>query len=175
MDISNQHRQIQNLMIEAGQKALSMREEGQLETSFKSADENPYSIVTEADKESSRILTTGLQELFPDTMIISEEQDAHSETGEYDNAIIIDPIDGTRGFSSGGNNFGVLVGFVENKNPVRGYAYYPGRTKSFYFTHPSTKGAFSQVAKTTDGLTDFGSSISLENKPNKQHSNRIRI
>ena len=51
----------------------------------------------------SRIVTTGLSNLFPNLEVISEEDETHNNFGQYGDAILVDPIDGTGTFNRGKN------------------------------------------------------------------------
>ena len=106
-----QHQVIINLAIKAGQTALLMRKLGQLNARQKTGED--YSTVTDADIEASKILVSGLSKLFSEYEIISEEDPTHHEFGQYGDAILIDPIDGTGHFSKGGESFSVLVSLIK--------------------------------------------------------------
>jgi histidinol-phosphatase len=72
----------------------------------KKADRTP---VTIADKESEVVIMETIKRTFPDHAFLTEESGAHS--GDRDKRWIVDPIDGTRGFSRGGKFWGPLVAF----------------------------------------------------------------
>jgi 3'(2'), 5'-bisphosphate nucleotidase len=90
-------------------------------------------VVTEADKESERIIISFLKSLTPDIPIISEEQvsgdprldelpnDSETKTFFW----LIDPLDGTEGFIRKKVRFSVNIGLVRNNKPMLGVIYFP--------------------------------------------------
>lgn len=88
--------------------------------------------VTLADRSSEIKLIARLKDLYPEALFIGEEQDAQDikglkdKLGQEDNAVfIIDPLDGTREFVDGGENFYVLISCVMNGQIIAGYIYHP--------------------------------------------------
>ena len=141
-----QHREVIALIIQAGQIALKMREAGQLNPRQKG--EETYSTVTDADIEVSRIVTTGLSNLFPNLEVISEEDETHNNFGQYGDAVLVDPIDGTGTFNRGDAKFSVLVAFIQNKKPIHGFAYFPDpRISKIYHTSPVNDNSYEQVVE----------------------------
>jgi histidinol-phosphatase len=63
--------------------------------------------VTAADREAEAAILAVLREAFPDHAVLAEESGAHGAAGE--SRWIVDPLDGTRGFSRGGSFWGPLV------------------------------------------------------------------
>ncbi|MEM9594805.1 MAG: 3'(2'),5'-bisphosphate nucleotidase CysQ [Acidobacteriota bacterium] len=88
--------------------------------------------VTEADVESQRILIAGLRRSHPDVPYIAEESDAApwGERRSWQRAWLIDPLDGTREFVAGRDEFTINVGLVDRGRPVAGVVHAPiqGRT-----------------------------------------------
>ena len=74
----------------------------------KKADRTP---VTVADRESEAVIMETIRKTFPDHAFLTEESGAHQ--GDPKQRWIVDPIDGTRGFSRGGKFWGPLVAFEE--------------------------------------------------------------
>jgi len=74
--------------------------------------------VTEADRAAERVIRKKLQECFPEYSILGEEYGAEgrSEGPEW----IIDPIDGTIGFSRGIPLFSTLIALAVDREPVVG-------------------------------------------------------
>lgn len=81
-----------------------------------------YDPVTEADKNVEHLIRRRIGERYPGHRIVGEE---HGTTGAGDTWWIIDPIDGTRAFISGMPNWGILLGYVEDKQPVVGAMHQP--------------------------------------------------
>lgn len=69
--------------------------------------------VTEADREASRIIVSGLAEAFPEDAILSEEEPDDTERRLATERVwIIDPIDGTAGFVKKDGDFSVQIGLA---------------------------------------------------------------
>lgn len=69
--------------------------------------------VTEADREASRIIVSGLADAFPDDAILSEEEPDDTERRLATERVwIIDPIDGTAGFVKKDGDFSVQIGLA---------------------------------------------------------------
>jgi 3'(2'), 5'-bisphosphate nucleotidase len=76
--------------------------------------------VTEADMAADRIIGEGLARLVPDVPVLSEER-AHLATPHYDGSFfLIDPLDGTKEFVAGRNEFTVNLALVMNGTPLLG-------------------------------------------------------
>jgi len=74
--------------------------------------------VTAADKEAEATIRALLREEFPDHDFIGEETGALDRGAQY--AWVVDPIDGTRGFTRGGKFWGGLVGLVSEGRSLAG-------------------------------------------------------
>jgi len=76
--------------------------------------------VTEADFAADRIIADGLKRLAPDIPALSEER-AASVGGDWsDTFFLIDPLDGTKEFLAGRDEFTVNLALVENGAPLLG-------------------------------------------------------
>ena len=73
--------------------------------------------VTEADRAAERVIREHLERAFPDFGVLGEE---YGESGGDGPRWIIDPIDGTIGFSRGIPLFTTLIALVEAGEPVLG-------------------------------------------------------
>lgn len=85
------------------------------------------SLVTEADFAANEILVSGVQRLFPDDGILSEELPADKALQSMDRVWIIDPLDGTTHFAQGQDDFSVLIGLCERGAMTYGIMYFPAR------------------------------------------------
>ncbi len=74
--------------------------------------------VTEADRAAERVIRRRLQESFPEFSILGEEYGAEGRSGRPE--WIIDPIDGTIGFSRGIPLFSTLIALAVDGEPVMG-------------------------------------------------------
>src|SRR5690242_4341800 len=63
--------------------------------------------VTTADRESEAAIFGVIRESFPDHTLLGEETGEHAGVGS--SRWIVDPLDGTRGFTRGGSFWGPLV------------------------------------------------------------------
>lgn len=135
--------------------------------------------VTAADREASRIITTGLAEAFPADGILSEEETDNLEKRlASDRVWIIDPIDGTAGFIKKDGDFAVQIGLAENGIPVLGVVLFPARNAFYY----AVKGSGSYLVENEDtpvrmqvsGETDF-SAMNLAISRNHRSKNMSRI
>ena len=89
--------------------------------------------VTAADREASRIITSGLADAFPGDGILSEEEaDDPNKRMASERVWIIDPIDGTSGFIKKDGDFCVQIGLTENGIPVLGVVLLPARNAFYY-------------------------------------------
>lgn len=87
--------------------------------------------VTEADREAERAMRKHLAETCPDHAVLGEE---FGETGPDDARYqwILDPVDGTAGFTIGVPLFGTLVGLLENGKPTVGVIHFPAINETVY-------------------------------------------
>ncbi|SPF77965.1 inositol monophosphatase family protein [Pseudoprimorskyibacter insulae] len=87
-------------------------------------------LVTDADRESEKMIARGLLRMFPNALIIGEE-DISENPGTLDKipeaelAFTIDPVDGTWNFANGLSTFGVIISMLRFGRPVFGLLYDP--------------------------------------------------
>jgi histidinol-phosphatase len=103
------------------------------------ADRSP---VTAADRASEAAILRIIQEAFPTHAILAEESGAHS--GDEANRWIVDPLDGTRGFSRGGVFWGPLVAFEQEGEVVVGAMAMPALGQHYWAA--KGRGAFKNGA-----------------------------
>ncbi len=86
--------------------------------------------VTEADLVSQKISLQGLEEFgYP---IISEEREDNNQRLRHDKVWLVDPLDGTKDFLNRTGEFSVMIGLVENGEPVLGIVYQPVKDIFYY-------------------------------------------
>lgn len=95
-------------------------------------------VVTEADLIANNILIRAIKKKHPTHAIISEETGEHQNGAEY--CWIIDPLDGTRNFTTKVPMFGVMVGLARNGKMEMATIYNPC-TNELFFAQKG-KGAF---------------------------------
>jgi 3'(2'), 5'-bisphosphate nucleotidase len=78
--------------------------------------------VTAADEASETIIREGLSRLAPSVPIVSEEQASHDrpQTGSRGSYFLVDPLDGTKEFISGSDEYTVNIAVVTDGVPVLG-------------------------------------------------------
>jgi myo-inositol-1(or 4)-monophosphatase len=87
-------------------------------------------IVTEADDRANRIITTVIQNEFPEHSIFSEES-AYVE-GTAPHTWVIDPVDGTGNFTHGNPNYAVSIALLSDGRPVMGVVSVPETGEVFH-------------------------------------------
>ncbi|MEM1400877.1 MAG: 3'(2'),5'-bisphosphate nucleotidase CysQ [Pseudomonadota bacterium] len=114
---------IETLAIEAGAVALEMRDKAIQEAETKE-DGSP---VTEADRQAEVMIEAGLAAKFPNIPIVGEERVSGGTMPDISGGLfwLVDPIDGTKDFVSGGPEFTVNIGLIEAWQPVAGVVYAP--------------------------------------------------
>jgi 3'(2'), 5'-bisphosphate nucleotidase len=90
------------------------------------------SAVTEADHASEAIILAGLRKALPGCTVIAEEETAAGRTiAPTQEFWLVDPLDGTREFTSGGDDFAVNIGLVRNGMPALGVVGVPAKDEIF--------------------------------------------
>lgn len=84
---------------------------------------NDSDVVTNADKESEKLIREYIRENFPDHGIIAEESGSENADNEW--RWVIDPLDGTTNYSQGLPVFSVSIALEHNGEAVVGVVYAP--------------------------------------------------
>lgn len=111
------------LAVDAGKSILSFyRRDAPLPVITK----QDHSPVTEADFSAHRVLMAGLPDLLA-VPVLSEESAPPSldVRADWDRYWLVDPLDGTREFLAGNDEFTVNIALVESGVPVLGVIYVP--------------------------------------------------
>ena len=109
------------LALAAGREIMAVRAEG-----FDPTHKLDGTIVTIADQRAEAIIEAGLARLAPGAPMIGEEAVAQGRIPECgDTFFCVDPLDGTRGFAKGGNEFTVNIALVERGAPSMGVVFAP--------------------------------------------------
>ena len=111
----------------ASQVALDLREVG-LKKEIKS-DNTP---VSNGDIEVNKILTSKIQEITPNIVIVSEESSNHKADANLKDFWLIDPIDGTRDYINNRDEFTLNAALILDKKPVIGIITAPAKKRVFY-------------------------------------------
>lgn len=118
---------VQNAAIQAGDFAKVFRKEHDLQITQK----KDHSCVTFADLQANRIICNILQQHFPNIPIISEEVTDHNQEAPR-TFFLVDPIDGTKSFIHGTNDYTVNIALIDCHRPVFGMIYIPEEEMIFY-------------------------------------------
>ncbi|MCS6855786.1 MAG: 3'(2'),5'-bisphosphate nucleotidase CysQ [Elioraea sp.] len=88
--------------------------------------------VTEADQAAERLIVSALRTEDPLVAVIAEEEVSAGRIGPRGDAYwLIDPLDGTREFAQGGDEFAICLGFVRAGRPVLGAVALPASGELF--------------------------------------------
>jgi len=112
---------IVRLAIAAGAEIMAVRAAG-----FEAMTKGDGSIVTVADQRAEDIIEQGLAALAPDIPMLGEEAVAAGRVPDTSaRYFCVDPLDGTRGFAKGGDEFTVNIGLIEHGAAVMGVVFSP--------------------------------------------------
>ena len=82
--------------------------------------------VTEADRAAELIILAALARAAPGVPVIAEEEAAAGRIPVHgDDYFLVDPLDGTKEFVRGGDDYTVNIGFIENRVPRLGAVFAP--------------------------------------------------
>ncbi|MDX1950201.1 MAG: inositol monophosphatase family protein [Rickettsiales bacterium] len=91
----------------------------------KSNSKQDGSIVTIADENIEKFITTQIKKNYPTHAIFGEEFSSDAKNLSEEFCFVIDPIDGTSSFASGRPMWGILLGLMHKGKPVLGAIYNP--------------------------------------------------
>lgn len=123
---------IEPLALDAGRRIMEIAAEGFAAEA--KADDSP---VTRADREAEAIVLSGLRAHFPGIPVVAEEEvSAGLAPRQVDELFfLVDPLDGTREFVRGGDDFTVNIALVRAGVPVVGAVYAPA-CRQLYLGRP---------------------------------------
>jgi 3'(2'), 5'-bisphosphate nucleotidase len=91
-------------------------------------DKDDFSPVTAADETSNRVIAAGLARLIPGVPVVSEETAGSQLTRDPGGLFaLVDPLDGTKEFIAGRNEYTVNVAIVQAGVPIAGFMAAPAR------------------------------------------------
>jgi 3'(2'), 5'-bisphosphate nucleotidase len=90
--------------------------------------------LTAADMESHQYVVSQLEALDPTIPIISEEAQLpdYEIRKKWMRFWLVDPLDGTKEFLKGSDEFTVNIALIENQEPILGVVYVPGKHLLYY-------------------------------------------
>ena len=116
-----------DLARQAGAIILAIRARG-FDTEAK-ADHSP---VTEADRAAEALIVAGLRRAAPDIPVVAEEEVAAGhQPPRADRFWLVDPLDGTREFAAGRDEFAVCIGLVRDGGVALGVVGVPAQGELF--------------------------------------------
>ncbi len=108
---------------EAGQAILEIVARG-----FDVEHKSDMSPVTEADRAAELVILAALARAAPGTPIVAEEEVAAGRIPEIGATyFLVDPLDGTKEFVRGGDDYTVNIGLISDGTPVLGAVFAPAR------------------------------------------------
>lgn len=124
--------QVIAIAIEAGNRILKHRVDFQLRE--KGDHDHDTSPVTDADLAANQYITEQLPTLDPQIPIISEEtKSADYQTRKHWRRFwVVDPLDGTKEFVKGSDEFTVNIALVDEQEPVVGVIHRPATDLLYY-------------------------------------------
>jgi len=109
------------LALEAGREILAVRDAG-----FDTSRKQDGSPVTIADQRAEAIIEAGLARLAPNVPMLGEEATAAGRIADCTDAFFcVDPLDGTKSFVAGGDEFTVNIALIERGAPTMGVVLAP--------------------------------------------------
>src|SRR5262245_16847354 len=91
--------------------------------------------VTRADRDADDFIRTRLADILPGIRAITEETfeqtRQHRDTAALDRFVLVDPLDGTREFVAGRDEFTVNIALIEAGRPVVGAVYAPALSRLY--------------------------------------------
>jgi len=121
--------QVCELTVQAGKRIMDIYHNGAAVTWKEDA-----SPLTAADEASHDFLVQSLKSLLPETAVVSEESDDVTN-GSVDTGRsfwLVDPLDGTKEFLKGTNEFTVNIALIEAGSPLLGVIYAPALSLTYY-------------------------------------------
>lgn len=116
-----------DLATQAGAAILQVRRSG-----FDVSRKSDHSPVTTADRASEAIIVAGLRAATPDIPVIAEEEvSAGRITAPSAQFWLVDPLDGTREFTEGRDEFAVNIGLVRDGRVALGVVGVPAAGEMF--------------------------------------------
>ena len=111
----------------AGDIILAVRAKG-----FETLEKQDLTPVTAADHAAEALIVAGLRAATPDIPVIAEEEAAAGITqASHHSFWLVDPLDGTREFAAGRDEFTVNIGLIRDGRPALGVVALPAYGELF--------------------------------------------
>ncbi len=90
----------------------------------------PLDLVTDADEAAERVITAGLERMFPGCVVVGEEACAADPSvlgrlADAELAFVVDPVDGTSNFAAGLPLFGCMAAAIRHGEVIAGWIHDP--------------------------------------------------
>ena len=106
---------------EAGEAILTVVRRG-----FEVEAKHDQSPVTQADRAAELVILASLARIAPGVPVIAEEEVAAGRIPAHDDTyFLVDPLDGTKEFVRGGDDYTVNIGLIEHGVPKLGVVFAP--------------------------------------------------
>jgi len=112
---------------EAGKESINIEKQG-----VKIKTKNDGSPVTNGDLRVNEIITQKIEKLTPNIPIISEETVDLTKKNTYKTFWLIDPIDGTKEYIAGRDEYTLNAGLIIDNHPAVGVIGVPKKNRIFY-------------------------------------------
>lgn len=101
---------------------------------FNVSHKSDFSPVTEADLKANELIIDSLAELNPRWPVVSEEETIpdFSQRAKWDYHWLVDPLDGTREFIKGNDEFTVNIALIHRHQPVLGVIHVPATGETYF-------------------------------------------
>lgn len=118
------------ILSDAGKAIMDIYREGDYHT-VRKKDNSP---VTSADLASDKIISRGIISLFPNVVVLSEEQNIpdYNIRKDWKQFWMLDPLDGTSEFIKKTGEFTINLALIHHTEPVAGYLFIPMTGEMFY-------------------------------------------
>jgi 3'(2'), 5'-bisphosphate nucleotidase len=149
-----------NLAQQAGREIMRI-----YATDFAVASKTDSSLVTEADQLAEKIILHGLAKHWPDIPVLAEEAAAAGDIPQLGHRFfLVDPLDGTKEFTSRNGEFTVNIALIENGRPVLGVVYAPA-INQIYWGEASVGASFAAVTMQDTFTETRWQKITVRNTP----------
>ena len=126
----NHHHLLEILAVAAREAGAAILEIG--ERGFDVEYKTDLSPVTEADRAAELIILAALARAAPTIPVVAEEEVAAGRIPEIgETFFLVDPLDGTKEFVRGGDDYTVNIGLISGGQPVLGVVFAPARAAIF--------------------------------------------
>lgn len=140
------------LTLAAGREIMDVRRDG-----FEAMKKGDGSFVTIADQRAEAVIEAGLAKLAPGVPMVGEESAAEGRIPDTGKKFwCVDPLDGTRDFVAGKDEFTVNIALVEDHVPTMGVVFAPASGELFAGEPGrALKGRYDAQGNVTEDLTQI--------------------